>query len=255
MLSMQIVEQLKNIGLSEKESRIYKAGLELGQFSIASLSHKTGIKRPSCYALIDALSKKGLITKTIQKRKSLYIAELPNQLIQDFEVRTQTIRNLLPELKKLRKNKKDPIIKLFRGKNGIETIFTDVLKKGNKDVYGIYSPTSLYRIVTHAFLDNFSKHRVTKKIRTNNLIQKIKITKNIRSRFMPGEAELRSSNWLSDEVDLKAAIGMYDDKVIFVPDEENDMGFVITSKSFYTTMVSLFKALKKHASSDFESFK
>lgn len=43
-MNVELKRELGNIGLSDKEVEIYLSGLELGQFSMSSLSHKTGIK-------------------------------------------------------------------------------------------------------------------------------------------------------------------------------------------------------------------
>ena len=60
-MALQLIKSLEKLGLSEKESKIYIEGLGLGKFSVMGISEKTGIKRPTCYLVLEELKKFGTI--------------------------------------------------------------------------------------------------------------------------------------------------------------------------------------------------
>jgi sugar-specific transcriptional regulator TrmB len=64
---MQIVRELTKLGLSEKEAKVYIAGLELGKATILELSKKAEVKRGTCYEIVMNLSNLGLFKKTLKK--------------------------------------------------------------------------------------------------------------------------------------------------------------------------------------------
>ncbi len=83
MAENNLTKNLETTGLTQKESAVYLALLETGQASIAGLAQKTGIKRPTCYLIIDELIKKGLATSVPVGRKTLYV---PGHTIVKFEI-------------------------------------------------------------------------------------------------------------------------------------------------------------------------
>ena len=56
-------QDLKNLGLSEKEAIIYLASLELGPSTIQEISKKAQIKRSSTYDMIRFLMERGLMSE------------------------------------------------------------------------------------------------------------------------------------------------------------------------------------------------
>ncbi len=67
MKNEQLVSILNDLGLSEKEARVYFAALSLGPSTILTLSHAAELKRTTIYALVDSLKKKGLIAIHINR--------------------------------------------------------------------------------------------------------------------------------------------------------------------------------------------
>ena len=66
---METQTQLKKLGLTEKEAKLYINALELGSFSVMGIAHKSGIKRPTCYLILDELVKKGLVSIIPQRQE------------------------------------------------------------------------------------------------------------------------------------------------------------------------------------------
>lgn len=59
---MEIADVLQKIGLQQKESAVYLALLELGTADVSGIAKKAGIKRPTCYLVLDDLKNRGLVS-------------------------------------------------------------------------------------------------------------------------------------------------------------------------------------------------
>ena len=74
-------KELQNLGLSEKEAKIYLASLELGPETVQNIAKKAGINRPTTYLQIESLKEKGLISEFQRGKKTFYAPESPNRLL------------------------------------------------------------------------------------------------------------------------------------------------------------------------------
>lgn len=61
--------ELRKLGLTEKEVRVYLAGLELGPSSVKKISEMAKITKPTAYEIIKDLERKGLFAETLKERK------------------------------------------------------------------------------------------------------------------------------------------------------------------------------------------
>ena len=73
-------KDLQKIGLSEAESKVYLAALELGETNIGRLAKKSGIKRTTTYLVVDTLKEKGLLSSLKKKNKVFFYADDPRAL-------------------------------------------------------------------------------------------------------------------------------------------------------------------------------
>ncbi len=124
----ELVEKLKIIGLTEKESEIYLNALELGACTVLALSKVSSIKRSTIYNVIENLEKKGLLTVQINGFKKLYEALPPKNLQQHLERQKRELMSCLPELENLYTQHKDEsLIRVYRGKEAKYTAYNWVL--------------------------------------------------------------------------------------------------------------------------------
>ena len=65
---MDMKQALKTIGLSDKESAVYMALLQLGQATAYAVAVKSGLKKPTTYIILDELIEKGLVLKVPQMK-------------------------------------------------------------------------------------------------------------------------------------------------------------------------------------------
>src|SRR4051812_35603168 len=100
-----MLKELQDLGLSEKEARVYLAALEIGQATADQLAKQANIKRPTTYVQLESLMKMGLMSTYEEGKKTYFTPESPDTLKKifeskkrEFEAREQDLTAILPEL-------------------------------------------------------------------------------------------------------------------------------------------------------------
>ena len=75
-------EELKQAGLTENESKVYLALLDLGPSLAGQISRKAGLHRRTVYDTADMLAKKGLIGYILKNNRRLFQASNPNRILE-----------------------------------------------------------------------------------------------------------------------------------------------------------------------------
>ncbi len=151
-----MLTELKNIGLSDKEARVYLAMLELGPATILEISAKASINRPTTYVEIESLKKMGLVSTQTKGKRQLFMAESPTQLgfIIDREKKTveqkkEVLSKVLPELTTLfNLAEEKPLVRFFEGKEGLIRMQDEFLKTKNKKIVAIASLDNVLQVFT-----------------------------------------------------------------------------------------------------------
>ena len=109
VMNEDLVRQVEELGLSNKEARVYIANLMLGAAGVQQIADTSGIKRVTTYVILESLVNLGLVSQTTHAKKTLFNAEAPDNLQRLLEKREQSLRDqkqhlrdLLPHLKKLK---------------------------------------------------------------------------------------------------------------------------------------------------------
>ncbi len=114
---MDINQTFQNLGLNQKQTAIYLAVLELGEASVVKIAKKSGIKRPTCYVVLDELEKKGYVSKLVKKDTTVFFAEHPKKLLTEAELQVKELKNIVPQLESLfQKDSQKPKVAIYEGK-------------------------------------------------------------------------------------------------------------------------------------------
>lgn len=162
---MAIKTIFKELGLSDKEAKIYLASLNLGTSSITDLSKKAGLKRPTAYLVIDNLLAKNLLIKIPQGKRTYYKPENPQVLIKDLEDKKQKISQIIPKLTSLyQQSSKQPKIRFYQGKDKIQKMSEEIWRA--KEIWAMFSPDNFLKI----FNEKDSQHLFRILIRHGGII-------------------------------------------------------------------------------------
>lgn len=239
-----MINQLKSIGLSDKQAKVYLAMLELGPSTILQISAKSGINRPTTYVQIEFLKKIGLVSTQTKGKKQLFIAEDPEHFAnlienekRELDNKKENIAKILPELKTLfNLSGEKPQVRFFEGKEGLLSMQEDFLKSKDKLILSIASADD----VLNLFPDHpktYIEKRIKKKIKT-----KLIYTSSHGDFLKEKDKEvLRESKYVpSDKLPIDVDLTIYDDKVGVAALKGRISGAIIQHKEIANSFRSLF---------------
>src|SRR3989344_5354340 len=198
-------EKLKQIGLNEKESKVYIELLQLGDSLVSEISQKTKINRSLLYSIVSDLANKGIVTYILKNNVRYYRAAEPERILSMLKEKEKIFESLLPELKNLHKPKtKKPIVEILEGKEGIKAILNDVLRL-KKEWYAFNIPGKGPEILgpnVEAFENERQKSGITLKVICVKTEEEIKRGKQFSKmkytfvRYASKSYESPASNWI-----------------------------------------------------------
>jgi len=235
--------ELVNLGLSEKESKVYLSSLELGKSVVQDIAKKSGVNRATTYVVIDSLIKKGLLSSYMEGKKQFFCAESPEKLSLLFREQAMTIQRkqedlekILPKLKILNNTNKDkPVVRFFEGKNGISAMVDELLDVAKKDsiVQMVYSVDSVNNFSTEEERENWRKRRIDKNIKAKAIYtyKKGQLSKRLKSsmRKVP-----------INKFPIKSDIAVYGNFLRLASLKDRRIGIIIEDKEIADTIRAIF---------------
>lgn len=134
------LSDLKKIGLTEGEIRLYSALLDLGETTRTKLAKKSGISPSKIYDIANRLLEKGIIS-SVKKNGVIHFSAADPEKIKEFiqqkEAEIEKEKKLADEilpilLAKYQKTKEETDIEVFYGWEGMKTAFDDIVKSLDK---------------------------------------------------------------------------------------------------------------------------
>jgi len=216
-------KQLEELGLSEKEARVYLALLELGSVPVRDVVKQAKIKRPTAYVVLDSLLERGLINMIDRRGVRIYNSAPPKKLIEYLKIKSDeysgladTAKKLLPGLKSLQKKQKEetvkPKVEVFEGSREMKSVYEDTL-------------ASLEAIRAYAYLNDEGKEKAKKDIKVQVVL--------------PDSIKERKQIAQSKEQAFSPEINVYDNKVVLVSPAE-EFALVIESQELASAFKKVF---------------
>ncbi len=233
---------LKEFGLTSNESRVYLAALELGQTTVQELGKKAKVKRTTVYTTIDGLKQKGLISQTKQGKKTLFIAESPDNLVMASEKRYKELKKALPELKSIYNlSPTKPKLRFLEGRDGYLSVYENILKEKPEEFLAIASYADFVNHVDDVYEANWTEQRIKKGIKLRWLDFETKETKLLQTQ---GKKTLREIRFLPKGYPFTSTMFLYNDKVIIMSGKQKEFLAVVTENNeFYQMFKQLFEIL------------
>lgn len=126
---MEIRQVLEQFGLNGKKADVYLAALELGSSTAADIAKKAGIKRTTCYDILQDLMREGLISETTKGKKRLFVGEDPEKIQRNLNNKERLFAEILPQLQSINNVRgSKPKIRFYEGKEGLKEVYEDTLK-------------------------------------------------------------------------------------------------------------------------------
>ena len=197
----QLLRTLKDLGLTENESRVYLTALSLGPSTVLHIAKTAQVRRTTVYSVIEALKKKGLMHVEPRGFKQLYVAEHPNKLESMIDSKKHNLERVLPEFTSLYNLKgSESTIRYYEGLESVKTIYDTILEpmKPNDD-YLVISNLEEFFAKDPDYFGGFLERRIKSRVKTRLITTRSKKSEHMKKysknmnhevRFLPEHSEL-----------------------------------------------------------------
>lgn len=232
-----VIQILQEIGLSNTESKVYIALLELGSALAGEITKKSEVNRTNVYDALERLIEKGLVTYVISANRKVFEPVNPERLQEILKEREEKLNSAMQELDlKFKTSKVKEEATIFKGKNGIKSIFEDVLKE-KKDLF-VYGAESKFADMFSAYQKHWNDKRAKLGIKV-----KMIYNEKVKQRKIREKLKLLEMKFLPNQYDFPSTIVIYGDKVVTIVWSELPFGFMVKSKDAVKSNVNFFEIL------------
>jgi sugar-specific transcriptional regulator TrmB len=234
------IKILEQIGLNDREIKVYLATLELGESTVLPISKKSGIKRTYCYDILDDLKKKNLVSYYEKNGRRRYLAEDP-QIIEDLlKNRLREFDSILPDLRAIyNKSVEKPKMRYFEGKEGIISIYNEILKTRPKTLDAIGSLDKIEN-----YLGDYFKEYL-KKIAANKTQSRDLVTENSYafSKSTLLKSDLQQVRILPASNPISTDMMIFDNKLVMISYGDDVHAVVIESSAIVASQKAMFEII------------
>lgn len=200
---------LHSLNLSEAQASVYAAALELGIANMQQLATKSGIKRTSIYNFIEGMKERGFIVEITKRKRTMYSAVAPEQLIEIEKTRLAELEQTLPELRAIQnESATKPRVAFYDGIEGIKEVYADILKD-KKEIIAFEDLENMKKVLPDSFYNWFPTERARRDITIKSILRDSPEAREITKldiRLLRKTKLINSSDW-------KTEINIYGDKV------------------------------------------
>lgn len=235
---MSLLSVVKNIGLMEKEARVYLACVELGSSSVSHIARHARINRVTTYDVLEKLMRKGMVNVMTRREIRFYDATDPSILATDLKRRETEFRKALPDLRRLKGDAIHPRIRYFEGLDGIKAIYEDTLRSKTEILN--YANSREIRVHWPEYDHEYVAKRVKKKIYLRGIAPKD--SHGMWVQFHDKECYREIQLVPAEEFSFTNEINIYDDKVAIISYKDVPLiGMIIESSEIANTQRDIFK--------------
>ena len=246
-----MIKILQQIGLSEKEIKIYFAILKIGSSPAQKIALETGIKRTTVYLILEKLKDFGLVGEIIEKNKKIFFAEKPKKLLKiiqekkkEIEKEEARVKEILPRFEKILEDQgrsPDKEIIHYQGVEGIWNIGEDMLKT-KKDHYSI-EPGIFYDCIDLTRVYDFVKKR--RQIGGTKAYTIADHHPNSLKFYRQSDTEFIELRFLPEVKNLNSVIIIYGEKVALISLKKPFSSILIENKEIYFLVKFMWDVLWK----------
>lgn len=232
---------LQEIGLNNKEARVYLASLELGQSTVQEIAKKATVNRATTYFIIEGLMKMGLVSSFQKGKKQYFVAADPDRLVEileqektSIEKRKENLKKLLPQLQSINNIRKTrPVVRYYEGKEGIKTMVDEIMKaSGGQTVNMIYSVDEINKFFNPEEINKWRTKRKQKNIKTKSIYT-------YKDGFRESTPDSQRRKIPADKFPITCDIAVYDNKVRIAALGNRLIGIIIEDQEIANTMRSI----------------
>lgn len=236
-----ISEDLKKLGFTANEAKIYLSLLRLGRAKAGDLIRESGLQRSVVYSGLEMLIGRGLVSKSIRKGVAVYTYADPDALVDEEERRMHLAKKVSADLKEAQ-NVRDREVVVYEGSDIVKRAAEKSLDSPRGSIVYFLGPSKFgVQANLEKYWDKYHKTRAEKGIGCRLLYDRttdsaILAARNAsplcEARYLPFDTQMPMSFIVSD-----AALGL------LVPSEEPPLAFLIKSRMTADAMKNYFEYL------------
>ncbi len=241
---------LKEAGLTEGESKVYLALLELGPSTSGPIVEHSGVAKSIIYQLLEKLVQKGLVSYITKEKTKHYQASQPDNLLgyvekrqKELEESRKRVEELLPKLSAMAMSAKQSEVRMFRGFRGMIAVHEHTyqkLAKGEEYYYLNVPPTQPEYF--HAYWNRDHAKRVKAGIKCRLLFDRKTDAKILKNRNGYAGCDARH---MPIEVNAPVWFFGYKDVAVIVVSSSNPITIEITNQEVADAFLAYFEEIWK----------
>jgi len=231
-----LIKVLENLGLNEKEAKVYLACTKKGTSVVSEIAQSAGINRVTSYDILEKLKQKGLVSFFIKDKTKYFSSINPETLLEEFEKRTNNLRAALPKFKTLTGEIQHPRVRYFEGIEGIKLIYADTLSSKTEILN--FSNSEEIRKQWPNYDEEYVSKRKAKKIFLRGICPKDKTGEIVQSEDQKYLREMRLIP--TEKFNFSNEINIYDDKVAIISFKNELIGMIIESTEIANSQRAIF---------------
>lgn len=248
-----IEQTLLEIGLKDKEIKVYLELLHLKEASASVLSYKTGLTTGNTRYICNQLVKMGLISTTQKNNTTVFLMETPRKLFfllneekKKISEKEENVNRIIRDLEGIANpDTKLPKVRFYEGYKGLkESYFRIINECKDFEVYSIFSVVEEIGVDLQQF---FVNEYVPKRVRHNIFMKNICLDSPKGRAYKKRDSEeLRETRFLSPDFfpTLNAEINIYGDFIHYMSfDETNAFAMIVRDEKLTEMLKSVFKLL------------
>jgi sugar-specific transcriptional regulator TrmB len=127
-------KQLKELGLTDNEIRIYLLLLKKGMLNPSQISEKLGLHRGYIYDALQRMQEKEFVSSVLQNNKKFFQATSPQNLVELLKFKLEGLQKIVPELNGLVEPTKEKTkVELHKGRRVYRTLIKDIIATVGKN--------------------------------------------------------------------------------------------------------------------------
>ena len=243
---MDVVD-LRKIGLSETEAKLYLTLLRIGASNVQKLIAETGLYKSNTYDALERMCEKGIISKVVEGKVRVYQLQKPDSLIDfiqkkksELEQQEQIAKELAETVELTKKHIVTPETAIvLKGLAGIKQIYSEIINaKLDYLVFG--SPKESETIIGDYYWQNLHAKQKENKIKAKMIFHK-----SLRSWTKLIPKDLIELRFLDEEFEPLTETTIYGTKVAFVVWTEKPIVTIINNEHVTNSYRQIFNMLWK----------
>lgn len=225
----------QELGLTDNESKVYLALLELGPSMAGDISKKTGIHRRNIYDITGRLIEKGLIGYIVKNNRRLFEAANPERFEQILEEKQEILGDNMKFLQELYDSSKEKQeTNFYTGTEGLKTVFQDQLIDNKDKEILILGASNEASSVLPFYFKWYDEDRKKNKI-------KVRLIASEKMKKIP----LSDVRYIPSKYANPLAINIYKDKVAIILWKKTPIAIVIKEKEVANSYRQYFELMWK----------